>query len=936
MNKHPYRALLIWFVIVVALVNIYPTIGWMTLDSDQEWLAKREQALAIEDRAERQKALEALPKPAKGTREWREEIWREQDAQWAGKKLGYFEKLWHNIRRWSEFDRSRVITLGLDLQGGVHMIIGFDINDLPKEKLDILRNEYKMSDADIRKQIQDTVVQQVSRRIHDFEAREPIIQALGDDKVQVQLPGEKNVRRAQALITKTAVLNFQIVAGADETVDVFTKMKAKYGEAFTNLLIPPELRGDDWHVSAENYNHMATFLAKAEADGIIPEDKVVRFSQPPKPWEKQTDYRLYVLEKKPLASGSGIKSAIAMPDQQRAPSWMINFQMQNEAANDFKKATGENVGRRMAIVVDDVVLSAPVINEAIGYSGQITGNFEAADATDLAIALNSGSMVVPIKEEYSGVVGATLGADSVHSGVTSALIGIALVGIFMLVYYHIAGIIALIGLALNAIFVVAAMAYFDMTLTLPGIAGLILTIGMAVDANVLIFERIREELRLGHSLASSVDSGFSRATITILDANVTTLIAAAVLMQFGTGPIEGFAITLSVGVCTSVFSALVVTRAIFDFLLAKGWLKKLTMLSVVPAESKVRFLSARWVAVTVSLVVITVGMVVFGMRGKDMYGVDFTEGTNVTLHIDTEDNIEVGHVRSALVEAGFKGPQVQEASRGGFSENRFLIRVSGEGNAPEKVTDDTASGKGGKNGVKTVAARIEDALLPLAGDGKIVPDQVETVGPAVGKQLRTDAIACIIWSFVFISIYIVFRFDWRFAAGAFLALAHDVLITVGILALLGRHISMNVVAAVLTIIGYSLNDTIVVFDRIREDVANYRGKGLKYIEILDFAINQTLSRTLLTSLTTLFVVLVLFLFGGDAINDFALCLMIGVIVGTYSSIFVASSAVYWMRRETRTETAKKGNKAEAGNEAKKKTVKKGRGGSKSKYKGSRA
>ena len=536
-------------------------------------------------------------------------------------------------------------------------------------------------------------------------------------------------------------------------------------------------------------------------------------------------------------------------------------------------------------------------------------------------------------------MGATLGADSVRSGVVSALVGILLVGLFMLVYYHVSGIVALVGLALNAIFVVAAMSYFDMTLTLPGIAGLILTIGMAVDANVLIFERIREELRLGHSLASSVDSGFSRATITILDANVTTLIAAAVLMQFGTGPIEGFAITLSVGVCASVFTALIVTRAIFDFLVARGFVKKLTMFSAIPDETKIPFLSARFIAVAASLVVIVIGLVVFGARGKDMYGVDFTEGTNITLHIDTDTDIAVGDVRTALLDAGFKGPQVQEASRGGFSENRFLIRVSGDDDSSETPVEGESEAVHRENiEVKTVSSRIEDALLPLAGSGKIVPDLVETVGPAVGKQLRTDAIACILWSFVFISIYIIFRFDWRFATGAFLALAHDVLITVGILALLGRHISMNVVAAVLTIIGYSLNDTIVVFDRIREDVANYRGKGLKYIEILNFAINQTLSRTLLTSLTTLFVVVVLFLFGGDAINDFALSLIIGVVVGTYSSIFVASAAVYWMRREVRTDTAKAGAKASAagGEEAAKKATKKGRGGSKSKYKGSRA
>ena len=914
MKKHTYRALFIWAVVAVALVYIYPTVGWMLLSPE--------------------------------ARQARLEEWQEEDDQRAQQKQSTFSDLAHSFKRWAQFDRDRVLNLGLDLQGGIHMVIGIDTERLDPDT----RGQYEdwgWSEAEIQKEVQQTVLEQIRRRVNDFEAKEPVIQALGDSQIQVQLPGEKDIERARRLITKAAVLNFHIVAGPDETVPVFAKIKEKFPSGFTPYIQRPTAAGGQFKFAVEHYGRIKRVLDEATTmEGVLPEDKVILFSNPPKPFEDQV-YELYLVDKEPIASGEGLRSAMAIPDQSNPPYWQILFYFNNAAGAEFGKATEANIGNPMAIVVDNVVLSDPVIRDRITTSGQISGSFEGPDANDLAIALNSGSMKAPVHEEFTRTVDASLGADSVRKGVISAIAGIVLVGLFMLVYYMAAGVVALIALALNAVLIVAAMAYFGMTLTLPGIAGLILTIGMAVDANVLIYERIREELALGHALLTSIENGYSRATVTILDANVTTLIAAAVLMQFGTGPIEGFAVTLSVGVCSSVFTALVVSRAVLDFVVGRKLVAKLAMLSLIRPGTKIPFLQARKVAAAASLLAIVGGMTLFGVRvsNNDMFGVDFTQGTNITLTLGNDDLVAVGDVRVALAGAGFDSPTVQRiGAEDASSKNQFIIRVGdvneardlvaapaeaspetsaapAEANpetnaAPSEASPETAAAEAALSGnnasaeedagalaeatggglvLDTVAGRISEALSPLTRGGTAEEVRIQdeqTVGPAVGAQLRIDALKAMFYSLVFIVIYLTFRFELKFAVGAVVALTHDVLVTVGIFALLGFPITMQVVAALLTIIGYSLNDTIVVFDRIREDLTLYRGKGQKFIDILNMAINSTLSRTFLTSLTTLFVVVVLFLFGGNAINDFALALILGIVVGTYSSIFIASPVVY--------------------------------------------
>ncbi|MFO7775675.1 MAG: protein translocase subunit SecD, partial [Candidatus Hydrogenedentota bacterium] len=840
-------------------------------------------------------------------REARLKRWEQEDLE--DDEASLIWDTWRSLRRWAAFDRDRVITLGLDLQGGIDMVLGLDMEEMDEER----RQEYLdqgYEESDIVQEVRDVALQRIRDRVEEFEAREPVIRPMGEDQIHVQLPGEQDIERAQRLVTRTAFLTFHSVAGANETRQIFRNIEEEFPGEFEPFVSRRGFEGVH-QVPVEHIDRVRDVLERArEVEGLIPEDKRVALSQPPNPWEDPF-YQIYVLDDEPLMTGEGLRMAMARPDQEGiGAQWQVLFENDAQAAQRFGQVTEQLLGEPMAIVLDGRVVSAPTIQSPISDSGQITGDFTQEEAQDLAIALNSGSMPVPIREEFTGVVGASLGADSVQRGVTSALVGLAIVLVFMVVYYRFAGLLANVALLLNALFVLACFAYFDFTLTLPGVAGFILTIGMAVDANVLIFERIREELRNGKSLLSAVDSGYSRATVTILDANVTTLIAAVVLMQFGTGPIEGFAIALSVGVVCSVFTALVVTRAIFDALLNREWLRDtLAMMTFFKPDSEYEFMGRRKIAAMVSGVAIIAGLATFAYRGEDNLGVDFTSGTNMVVDFQTEETIGVGTVRSALLEAGFQEPMVQEYEGGLSGHNRFMVRI-GEGNLPgseeaEELREAIPDQEGGEGETGDdedgfvdvgVTAMVRGAFAPLleqTGAG-LQFDRIERVGAAIGDQLRWDAIRALTFALIFIVAYLWFRFQLTFALGAVAALVHDILVTVGLFALTGREFNLPVVAALLTIIGYSLNDTIIVYDRIREDMRLYRGRGMTLGEIMNLSINQTLGRTLVTSTTTLFVLLVLFIFGGPVINDFAFALIAGVIVGTYSSIFVASPMVHFL------------------------------------------
>src|SRR5260221_7286779 len=438
----------------------------------------------------------------------------------------------------------------------------------------------------------------------------------------------------------------------------------------------------------------------------------------------------------------------------------------------------------------------------------------------------------------------------------------------MAVYYALAGVVANVALITNLVILLGIMCFVGTTLSLPGIAGIVLTVGMAVDANVLIFERIREELGKGKSLRGALKEGYSRAFRTILDSHVTTLISAVILWRMGTGSIQGFGFSLPWGVAASLFTALVVTRLIFDFLLAKNWIKSLPMLHLI-RSAKLNFMALAKPAFILSWTIILVGMG-YGLffRGHKVLGTDFTGGDKLSLRFDLSQKVEVEKLRSAITKTGLPDPliQYQRDITGGPE----ILQITSPFETSEKV---------------------ESALKADFPNAKFDRAAVDKVGPTIGAEIQRTAIVASLISLFGILIYVAIRYEFSFAVGAVLAVIHDVLMTFGCYFLAGRELNATVVAAILTIIGFSTNDTIVIFDRIREDLKlGVRGS---FRDLINQELNQTLSRTIITSGTVFLATLALYLFGGGAINDFAFTFLIGIITGTYSSIYIASALVLW-------------------------------------------
>jgi SecD/SecF fusion protein len=567
-------------------------------------------------------------------------------------------------------------------------------------------------------------------------------------------------------------------------------------------------------------------------------------------------------------TGSGIKSAMVVRGNMGEPE--IHFTLDSEGAEKFAQITRENVHQRLAIILDKELYSAPVIQTPIETgSGQITGQFDNKEAFELANVLEN-PLRAPLKIEESREVNPTLGRDSIRSGIKAAIYGTLAVSVFMLVYYLIAGMVANVALIANIIILLGVMCSVGTTLTLPGIAGIVLTVGMAVDANVLIYERIREETAKGKSLRGAIAAGYARAFTVIFDSHVTTLISSIILMYMGTGSIKGFGVALTIGVAASLFTALVVTRLIFDFLVDRGWLKSLPMFHLIRA-TKLDFMKLAKPAFVTSWLLIAIGLAYGWHRGKSAFGVDFLGG-DTTIFAFTKKADEAT-VRSALTKAGIKDPLIQY-------QKDLLTRT-------ETLRVDSATDTG-----NTVVSVVTN--LPAADFTKQLQDHI---GATVGQEIRKSAVIAGLLSLFGILIYVAIRYEFSFAVGAVLAIVHDVPMTIGWYFLSGREFNATTVAAVLTIIGFSTNDTIVIFDRIREDLK--LGTRGTFREVINQAINQTLSRTIITSGTVFLATLSLYIFGGGAINDFAFTFLVGIITGTYSSIYIASTLVLWWHKGQR-------------------------------------
>ncbi|MEA3560480.1 MAG: protein translocase subunit SecD [Candidatus Omnitrophota bacterium] len=696
---------------------------------------------------------------------------------------------------WLAYPPAEKINLGLDLQGGMHLVLEVDTANLSE----------KAKTGAI-----DRALEVIRNRVDQFGVSEPSIQKQGVDQIIVQLPGITERERAIDLIGKTALLELKLV------LDDPQKLK-------------DALAGN----VSEGYEL------------------------------KYMDSEPLLLQKQVSLSGDSLVDALVKFDQTGFNQPVVGFQLDRKGGRKFARLTEQNIGRRLAILLDGVVQSAPVIKEKIPHrEGVISGRFTQDEASDLAIALRAGALPAPIKIVEERTIGPTLGKDSIEKGIKAVMYGGISILVFMAVYYLLAGLIANFALFLNLVIILGVLSYFDASLTLPGIAGIVLTIGMSVDANVLIFERIREELKLGKTVRFAITSGYKRAFLTILDANLTTLITALILFKFGTGPIRGFAVTLSIGILASMFTALFVSRVIFDIVTLNRKFTKLRMLRLVKTTN-VDFIGKRRMAYLFSAAAIIAGLIGFAYRGENNFGIDFSGG--VLQQFRFQQAVAADDIRNALKEIKLSGSQIQH-----FGNDKEVIIRTGE------------------DGHGQISLKFKQVFR----DNPFELLRVEKVGASIGSQLRIKALTALLLALLGSCIYITVRFEFKFAIAAIAAIFHDVLFTIGVFVLAGREISLPVIAALLTIVGYSLNDTIVVFDRIREDLKLMRKADHR--TIINTSINQTLSRTLLTSLTTLLVVLALYLFGGEVINNFAFALMVGVLIGTYSSIFIASPLLLFL------------------------------------------
>ena len=817
------------------------------------------------------------------------------------------------------FPTKEKLRFGLDLKGGTSFTLGVD-----KEKLreTILAANPALSNdtAAVEKKIQETlqgcdarIIQVVRRRIDGMGMNEPVIQGMKDHRLLVQLPGIDEETRAAAKksLQSAAFLEFRLTHPRND--ELVAKLMS------TDACPEGYERGGAGFVRAANYNEVASQKGyAARLSSFRVPDPRYQFML-----EKAKDGVSYTANfvcrtppvKEPI-TGEYLTSASV--DRDAAGSLSISFSFNSKGAKLFSEATRNYVahgpknrtdrGRQLAIILDDTLISAPVIQSEIGAHGQITGHFSATEAQQLANDLNAGALPAPLSILAESSVAPTVGEDAIHAGLIAAGLGFALVALFMFFYYWFTGLVANIALFLDIALLPAALVLVanvlgvfakDATmggsgtltlpvLTMPGIAGLVLTLGMAVDANVLIFERIREEFEANRAAGMAIKNGYGRAFTAILDSNITTIVTGIILFIVGTGPVRGFAITLTGGVVLSMFTAVVVTRLVLDNCVDGNRTKPFRMLKAFKKVPNVPFLKLGNVVFFASFGLIALSLVIFAVRlmnnRASVLAVDLTGGTSIVYSLDQEKKPAVGDVRKAL--DGFDNAAIIQYQQG-VGDATLLVKT-GE-------TAETEKGKAIEN--HDVGGHVTKLLQAKFPESNLKEVSVDEVGSMVGADLKKSGTWAVILSLCAILIYVGFRFEFGFGLGALVALAHDALISLGLYSLCGRQVSLIVVTALLTIIGYSVNDTIVVFDRIREDLRKDQKTPFK--DLCDRSINATLSRTVITSITTLFAVVALFCFGDGSIFDFALTMLIGIIAGTYSSMFIATPIMVWWYRGKR-------------------------------------
>lgn len=711
------------------------------------------------------------------------------------------------------------LRLGLDLKGGVGVTLMME----PSESVSQVQQAEQLQNA----------IDIMADRLDGMGVAEPVIRARGDNAIEIQLAGLSTKDNPEVIdaVKKPARLEFRRVH--------------------------PELRPDSTPTS--QYPVGYEVLAEEVED----------------PQSGEVFERRYFVKLIPEATGEIIADAFA--SQTQAGGFQINLEMTGDGAAILRNVTERMVGEPLAIVLDGKLYSAPTINDVLSSRAQITGSFSQREAIELANVLNN-PLAVELRVDEMYEVGPTMAESAQESSINAAKWGASLVVGFMIIYYFFGGIVAVISAVINVIIVLGVLASLGATLTLPGVAALLLTLGMGVDANILIFERLREELRAGKSIKNATAGAFDKVTSTIVDANVTTLITATILIWLGTGPVKGFGITLAIGICASIFCALVVTRFLVDLLVHRMGVSKVLGLELL-GERKFDFFKFRKIAFAASWLLVLAGVISIAVHHDNILGKDFTGGDEMT--VDYIERVEADAIMRVINEQDLGDVTVLYQSL--IGEDREVLKLQTPFDQARPTLD-------------SLQSAFPDAGFEEAG--------INQIGASVSKTIQWNALISVLCALGGILLYVALRFEVGYGVGAVIATVHDVLMTVGIFVLCGElgifvsgQFSAPMLAAILMIVGYSINDTIVVFDRIREELDLNPGTDLR--NIINQSISRVFSRTLLTSITTLLAAVSLYVFGAGVINDLAFVFIIGILTGTFSSIFIASPVFYWWHKGDR-------------------------------------
>jgi SecD/SecF fusion protein len=755
------------------------------------------------------------------------------------------------------------LKLGLDLQGGVSFTLKVDPTGVESGEKSA-GDKSNVSHAEMVNQ----ALQVMEQRVNQFGVAEPVLRPVGDLSLEVQLPGEDAANNPDIMdaLKKPAKLEFRQVHRTERPGETDRE------HALRSLPV-------DLMLGTASAISTYEVLTLRDVDSRTGEVRMNR----------------YFVKKTADATGKIIKAASGRSDD--GISFYVDMKFTDEGSKKFGDLTAKiaegnsrSVGQ-LAIVLDGKLQSAPTVREAIRSTGAtITGNFSREEVINLANVLNN-PLEFPLITQDVTSVGPTLAKDAQGKSVTASLVAVGLVVFFMVGFYVWGGFIAVAGMVLNLLMMLGAMAYFGATITLPGVAALVLTLGMAVDANILILERVREEARAGKDRAVSLREGYNRATWTIVDANLTHLLVALILAFMGTGPVRGFGITLIIGIFTTLFTTLVTCRGLQELALSRGIMSRIFGLPVFKPTLDIPFLKFARVAFIISWAIVALGISELAYKGKEAFGKDFRGGESALVAIAPGANVDTGKIAALASSIGLPDTTVSVQTPVGGGEPTLRIET--------ELTKDKS--KGDFANVAAIVGAIKAKNPEILKDRTASVEKLmlsrEAIGGSVSGELRSNAIWSVILALIGIGIYVSLRFETGFGVAAMVATLHDVLMTVALFVFFGGQFNAALIAAILLIIGYSVNDTIVVFDRIREELQNNPGRDLR--DVIHFAINRTLSRTILTSATVFLCAVALWAFGAGDVRLYGEVFIYGVLTGTFSSIFIASPIFYWWHKGDR-------------------------------------